>query len=51
MAECGHEGCNCEAGENGFCSEYCQRHGTHEGHEAHACGCGHPGCEAARDKD
>lgn len=47
MAEktCGHEGCTCVVAEGEeFCSEYCQRHGTHEGHKAHACGCGHDGC-------
>jgi hypothetical protein len=45
MAEmCGHEGCNCAAREDGFCSDYCKEHGTKEGHEAHECGCGHPGC-------
>lgn len=47
MAEktCGHEGCNCKIAESDtYCSEYCERHGTHEGHVAHDCGCGHPGC-------
>ncbi len=43
-ATCGHEGCNCEPREDGFCSDYCQKHGTHEGHQAHDCNCGHDGC-------
>lgn len=41
---CGHEGCKCTAREDGFCSDYCHKHGTHEGHKPHACGCGHPEC-------
>ncbi len=45
MAEtCGHEGCNCLPREDGYCSDYCAKHGGHEGHEAHECGCGHPQC-------
>ena len=43
-ATCGHEGCNCEAREDGYCSDYCVKHGTREGHQAHDCDCGHPGC-------
>jgi hypothetical protein len=43
---CGHEGCACQADESGYCSEYCAKHGSHEGHVAHACDCGHPGCNA-----
>jgi len=46
---CGHQGCNCEArdiqGEDGYCSDYCQKHGTREGHQAHECNCGHSGCQ------
>ncbi len=41
---CGHEGCNCEAGDSGYCSDYCQHHGSREGHTAHDCGCSHDGC-------
>ncbi len=42
---CGHDSCNCKVGENEtYCSEYCERHGSHEGHQPHECGCGHPGC-------
>jgi hypothetical protein len=41
---CAHEGCQCEAREDGYCSDYCARHGSHEGHEAHDCGCGHASC-------
>lgn len=44
---CGHEGCNCAAREDGFCSDYCAEHAGHEGHAAHDCQCGHQGCEAA----
>ena len=43
-ATCGHEGCHCEPREDGFCSDYCQKHGTREGHHAHDCDCGHAGC-------
>lgn len=42
--QCGHEGCKCEAREDGYCSDYCQEHGSHEGHVAHACNCGHNNC-------
>ena len=49
--KCGHEGCLCDADkgerEDGFCSDYCARHGAHEGHKPHACGCGHAHCEPA----
>jgi hypothetical protein len=41
---CGHEGCNCAAVDGDYCSEYCQRHATREGHRAHECNCGHPDC-------
>jgi hypothetical protein len=44
---CSHEGCTCKAREDGFCSDYCARHGSKEGHVAHECGCGHATCEAA----
>ena len=53
MANCGHEGCKCEARGDGFCSDYCANHAGQEGHEAHECGCGHddvcgtPSAEAA----
>jgi hypothetical protein len=46
---CGHDGCTCEAREDGFCSDYCAAHPDHEGHEghdAHECQCGHTVCEA-----
>lgn len=50
MAEntCAHDGCTCEAREDGFCSDYCAAHPDHEGHEghdAHECQCGHTVCE------
>ncbi|MEA2297090.1 MAG: hypothetical protein QOF77_26 [Solirubrobacteraceae bacterium] len=41
---CGHEGCNCAPREDGYCSDYCAKHGGHEGHQAHECGCGHSEC-------
>jgi hypothetical protein len=42
---CPHEGCNCKLEEGKqYCSDYCEKHATHEGHVAHDCGCGHPGC-------
>jgi len=41
---CGHPGCTCEAGENGFCSEYCATHPQPEGDGTHECGCGHGAC-------
>jgi hypothetical protein len=44
---CGHEGCKCEAREDGFCSDYCAKHGTKEGHVAHECNCGHDVCASA----
>jgi hypothetical protein len=43
---CVHEGCTCEAREDGYCSDYCAGHGSHEGHVAHECRCGHAGCDA-----
>jgi len=44
-AKCPHEGCTCTVPEGEtYCSEYCQRHATHEGHIAHECGCGHGDC-------
>jgi hypothetical protein len=43
---CRHEGCKCAAREeDGYCSDYCAKHGSHEGHVAHECGCGHDNCE------
>lgn len=42
---CGHEGCTCGARDDGYCSEYCARHGAHEGHVPHQCACGHPECQ------
>jgi hypothetical protein len=53
MAECGHEGCTCEAREDGYCSDYCAQPavaGSAEAaddHEGHACHCGHAVCEAS----
>lgn len=45
---CGHEGCTCQAREDGFCSDYCAEHvGERHGDEAHQCGCGHAHCEMA----
>ncbi|MDQ3675514.1 MAG: hypothetical protein M3401_01720 [Actinomycetota bacterium] len=41
---CGHEGCKCAPREDGYCSDYCKTHGSHEGHEPHDCGCGHAEC-------
>jgi hypothetical protein len=48
MAEqtCAHEGCRCAAREDGYCSDYCAKHGSQEGHVAHDCGCGHASCHA-----
>ncbi|MGI9097483.1 MAG: hypothetical protein ACR2H2_03150 [Solirubrobacteraceae bacterium] len=47
MAEntCRHEGCTCEARDDGYCSDYCASHGGHESHVAHECHCGHAGCD------
>lgn len=43
---CGHEGCTCEAREDGFCSDHCAQHaGEAHGDDAHQCGCGHVRCE------
>jgi hypothetical protein len=47
---CGHEGCTCDAREDGYCSDYCAAQapdtaaaaGAHEGHQCH---CGHMECE------
>jgi hypothetical protein len=47
---CKHEGCTCEAGENGYCSEYCASHAEHDAADEtapHECGCGHMHCEHA----
>jgi hypothetical protein len=44
---CGHPGCTCKAGENGFCSEYCATHPEPEGDGTQQCGCGHGSCEHA----
>ncbi len=49
---CAHEGCHCrvpaERAQRGetFCSDYCAKHGAHEQHTAHDCGCGHGACAA-----
>jgi hypothetical protein len=44
---CEHAGCKCQVAEGQkFCSDYCRGHAG-EGHEAHACDCGHPACAAA----
>jgi hypothetical protein len=42
---CGHEGCKCEAREDGYCSDYCAEHASKPGHVAHECNCGHNVCE------
>jgi hypothetical protein len=41
---CQHAGCRCQV-EQGqqYCGDYCRQHAT-EGHEEHACECGHPDC-------
>ncbi len=46
-ATCGGAGCDCETGENGFCSEHCKDHAEADGHVAEACQCGHANCSAA----
>jgi hypothetical protein len=54
MAEtrCAHEGCTCEAREDGYCSDYCAQPAEGESteaahdHEGHACHCGHASCDA-----
>jgi len=48
MAEktCDHEGCTCEAREDGYCSDYCALHARDEGEGALECHCGHVSCEA-----
>jgi hypothetical protein len=43
---CVHETCTCAARDDGYCSDYCATHGSHEGHQPHKCDCGHPGCNA-----
>jgi hypothetical protein len=49
---CGHEGCTCEAREDGYCSDYCATQAadaagaaTAAEHEGHECHCGHVACE------
>ena len=45
---CGHEGCTCQVEQSGdFCSEHCRERAGDTGHGAHACECGHPGCQAS----
>jgi hypothetical protein len=46
-ATCGGAGCTCNAGENGFCSEYCKDHAESAGHVAETCQCGHDDCDAS----
>jgi hypothetical protein len=44
---CKHEGCNCKvpAGRtDGYCDDYCKKHGEKPGHAKHDCSCGHPDC-------
>lgn len=44
---CKHEGCSCAIPKeraDGYCSDYCQKHGSKEGHQKHACTCGHATC-------
>ena len=41
VKKCAHEACNCDAGENDYCSQYCEDAGdTTE----ISCNCGHVGC-------
>ena len=52
MAEtCAHEGCTCEAREDGYCSDYCAQpavaESTEAETEARGCHCGHAVCEAS----
>jgi hypothetical protein len=52
MAEtCAHEGCTCEAREDGYCSDYCAQPAVAESTEAETeakgCHCGHAVCEAS----
>lgn len=48
---CAHAGCHCNvpqeraAKNNQYCSDYCEQHRAESGAKAHACGCGHPGCQ------
>lgn len=45
--QCGHEGCTCQVEQSGgFCSDHCREHAGDTGHDAHACECGHPQCQA-----
>lgn len=43
---CRHEGCTCQVGDEGFCSDHCREHAG-DGHDTHACECGHPACSAS----
>ena len=49
MAEtgCGHGPCLCAAGNDGFCSGYCEQHGDVIEAEESLCACGHADCAAA----
>jgi hypothetical protein len=56
MAEtCAHEGCTCEAREDGYCSDYCAQPAVADessteaapDHEGHGCHCGHAACDAS----
>ena len=44
---CAHEGCTCTtAREDGYCSDYCATQESPAGDAAHACQCGHAGCDS-----
>lgn len=47
-ATCAGEGCTCEAGPSGYCSEYCasQQEQAPDDTSPKGCGCGHSDCEA-----
>ncbi|MEA2128401.1 MAG: hypothetical protein QOJ85_1292 [Solirubrobacteraceae bacterium] len=45
VTACSHEGCTCEAREDGYCSDYCATQAAAGEHEGHDCHCGHVACE------
>ncbi|HZR83822.1 MAG TPA: hypothetical protein VFD92_22185 [Candidatus Binatia bacterium] len=44
---CAHGNCLCAAGDQGFCSSYCESEGDAGEAAGSACQCGHPECRAA----
>lgn len=44
---CGGEGCTCEAGPSGYCSDHCARRRENAPGDTSSqqCGCGHSDCE------